>query len=133
MRFFLRVAGNAFAIWIVTLIPVLRVNVIAFQPAEVPQFILTLLAVGAIFAVVNGVLGVIIKVVAFPLYIITLGLISLIINGALLQFTAWLTHWWSWGLRVESFWWGVVAALLITIINAILGTGRRRRRRERRW
>ena len=58
---------------------------------------------------------------AFPLYILTLGLIWLIINAFLLWLTAWLTSFWNWGLRVEDFWWGVVAALIISLINWIFG------------
>ena len=52
------------------------------------------------------------------------------INGFLLWLTAWITSFWSFGLRVEDFWWGVVAALIITIINWILGIILRPRRRE---
>ena len=93
MRFLIRVIINAFAIWVVTLIDPLRVDVIAFAPGETLQLVLTLLAVAAVFAIVNTVIGTIIKIVAFPLYILTLGLISLIINGFLLWLTAWLTLW----------------------------------------
>ena len=82
---------------------------------------LTLLAVGAVFALVNSIIGTVIRIVAFPLYILTLGLISFVINGLLLWITAWITSAFSWGLTVESFWWGVVAAFLISVINAILG------------
>ncbi|WP_029145241.1 phage holin family protein [Microbacterium luticocti] len=121
MRFIIRVVINAFAIWVVTLIPALTVTVIPFEPGETLQLVLTLLAVGAIFAIVNTIIGTVIRIVAFPLYILTLGLISLVVNGLLLWLTAWLTHWWSWGLRIESFWWGVLAALLISIINWIFG------------
>jgi putative membrane protein len=70
---------------------------------------------------VNTIIGTVIKVLAFPLYILTLGLIGLLINAFLLWLTAWLTHWWNWGLRVEDFWWGVVAAVIITLINWIFG------------
>ncbi|GAA5035889.1 phage holin family protein [Microbacterium fluvii] len=121
MRFLIRVVVNAFAIWVVTLIPTLTVTVIAFPPGETLQLVLTLLAVAAVFAIVNTIIGTVIKIVAFPLYILTLGLISLIINGFLLWLTAWLTHWWNWGLRVEDFWWGVVAALIISLINWVFG------------
>ena len=121
MGFLIRVVINAFAIWVVTLIPALQVSVIAFPPGETLQLVITLLAVAAIFAIVNTIIGTVIKVLAFPLYILTLGLISLIINGFLLWLTAWLTQWWNWGLRVEDFWWGVLAALIITIINWIFG------------
>jgi len=121
MRFLVRVVVNAFAIWVVTLIPALQVTVIAFPPGETLQLVLTLLAVAAIFAIVNTIIGTVIKVLAFPLYILTLGLISLVINGFLLWFTGWITSFWDWGLRVEDFWWGVLAALIISIINWIFG------------
>jgi putative membrane protein len=121
MGFLIRVVINAFAIWVVTLIPVLQVFVVPFPPGETLQMVLTLLIVAAIFALVNTIIGTVIKVLAFPLYILTLGLIGLLINAFLLWLTAWLTHWWNWGLRVEDFWWGVVAAVIITLINWVFG------------
>lgn len=121
MSFLIRVVVNGFAIWVVTLLPLLGVSVVAFAPGETLQLVLTLLAVGALFALVNTIIGTVIRIVAFPLYILTLGLISLIINGFLLWLTAWFTLSWGWGLRVEGFWWGVVAALVIGIINSIFG------------
>jgi putative membrane protein len=130
MRFLIRVAVNALAIWIVSLIPTLQVVLIAFAPGEWLQVALTALLVGVIFAIVNTIIGTIIKLLAFPLYIITLGLISLVINGFLLWLTAWITSFWSFGLRVEHFWWGVVAALIISIINWIFGIILRPRSRD---
>jgi putative membrane protein len=130
VRFLVRVIINAFAIWVVSLITVLQVRLIAFPPGEWLQVALTALLVGAIFAVVNSIIGTVLKVLAFPLYILTLGLISLVINGFLLWLTAWITQLWDFGLRVDHFWWGVVAALLITIINGILGAMFRPRRKD---
>ena len=121
MGFLIRVVVNAFAIWVVTLIPALMVSVIAFPPGETLQFVLTLLIVAAIFALVNTIIGTVIKILAFPIYILTLGLIGLIINAFLLWLTAWLTGFWNWGLRVEDFWWGLVAAIIISLINWIFG------------
>lgn len=121
MGFLLRIVVNAFAIWVVTLIPALQVTVVPFPPGETLQMVLTLLVVAAIFALVNTIIGTVIKVLAFPIYILTLGLIGLLINAFLLWLTAWLTHWWNWGLRVEDFWWGVVAAIIISLINWIFG------------
>lgn len=121
MRFLIRVVINAFAIWVVTLIPLLGIGIRPFEPGGDLQVALTFLAVGALFALVNSIIGTVIRVVAFPLYILTLGLISFIVNGLLLWITAWITSAFSWGLTVESFWWGVVAAFLISIINAIFG------------
>lgn len=121
MGFLVRVLINGFSIWIVSLIPALTVNVTPFPPGDTLQLVLTLGLLGAIFAIVNTVLGTVIKVLTFPIYILTLGLFSLIVNGFLLLVTAWLTSWWNWGLSVESFWWGVVAALIISLINWVFG------------
>lgn len=121
MRFIVRVVVNAFAIWVVTLIPALQVSVTPFPPGETLQLVLTLLLVAAIFALVNTIIGTVLKILAFPLYILTLGLISLVINGFLLWLTAWVTSSFGFGLTVRDFWWGVVAALIIAIINGIFG------------
>lgn len=121
MRFLIRVVVNAFAIWVVTLLTALQVVVTPFPPGETLQLVLTLLAVAAVFAIVNTIIGTVIKIVAFPLYILTLGLISLVINGLLLWITAWFTAWWGWGLSLGDFWLGVVAALVISLINWIFG------------
>ncbi|WP_036301854.1 phage holin family protein [Microbacterium sp. C448] len=123
---------NAFAIWVVTLIPDLQVRVTPFAPGETLQLVLTLLLVAAIFALVNTVIGTVVKIIAFPLYILTLGLISLIINGFLLWLTAWVTSWFGFGLTVGDFWWGVLAALIIAVINGIFGIILRPQRQRRR-
>ncbi|MDR2999396.1 MAG: phage holin family protein [Microbacterium sp.] len=119
MRFLVRVVVNAFAIWVVTLMPVLEVSVRPFPPGRDLQMIITLLGIALIFALVNTIVGTVIKVIAFPLYILTLGLIGLVINGFLLWLTAWITHFFGWGLEVNSFWWGIVAAIVISLINWI--------------
>ncbi|WP_372968418.1 phage holin family protein [Microbacterium sp.] len=121
MRFIIRVVVNAFALWVVTLIPALQVQIKAFAPGETLQLVLTLLAVAAIFALVNTIIGTVVKIVAFPLYILTLGLIGFVINGFLLWLTAWITSGFGWGLTVGSFWWGVLAALIISLINGVFG------------
>ncbi|MCI1018344.1 phage holin family protein [Microbacterium sp. C5A9] len=121
MRFIIRVVVNAFALWVVTLIPALQVQIKAFAPGETLQLVLTLLAVAAIFALVNTIIGTVVKIVAFPLYILTLGLIGFVINGFLLWLTAWITSGFGWGLTVGDFWWGVLAALIISLINGVFG------------
>lgn len=130
MGFLIRVVVNAFSIWVVTLIPVLGVSVIAFPPGGTLEIVLSLLIVALVFALVNTIVGSVVRVIAFPLYVLTLGLFSLIVNGFLLWLTSWITGFWDWGLRVESFWWGVVAALVIAVINGIFGVILRPKRRD---
>ena len=121
MRFIIRVVVNAFALWVVSLLTFLTVTITPFPPGETLQLVLTLLAVAAVFALVNSIIGSIVKVLAFPLYVLTLGLISFVINGLMLWLTAWITGFWGWGLSIGNFWWGVVAAIVISLINWVFG------------
>ena len=132
MRFLIRVIVNAFAIWVVSLITVLEVTVTPYPPGGMVPLLVTLLAIGAVFAVVNTIVGTVVKIVAFPLYILTLGLISLVINGFLLWLTAWITGFWGWGLALGGFGWTIVAAFLIAVINAIFNAILRPQRQRRR-
>ena len=82
MRTVIRVLVSAFALWLTTLI-VGGVHIVPYAPAGPTETILTLLLVAAIFGIVNGIIGNFIRIVAFPLYILTLGLIALIRNKQL--------------------------------------------------
>lgn len=121
MRFLVRLVVNAFAIWVVTLLPVLQVSVVAFPPGQTLELVLSLVGIALIFALVNTIVGTVLKVLTFPLYLLTLGLFSLVVNGFLLWLTSWITEFWNWGLRVGDFWWAVVAALIISLINWVFG------------
>lgn len=110
---------NAVAIWLTTLI-VGGISMTSFGD-EWWQVALSYGFVGLIFAIVNGVIRPIIKVVAFPVYVLTLGLISFVVNALLLMLTAWLSGLFGFGLSVDGFWWGVLGAIVIGIINWIIG------------
>jgi len=129
MRFLLSIILNAVAIWLTTLI-VAGVNVVPFGTGDTWAWILTYLVVALIFAIVNSVVGTLVRIVAFPLYILTLGLISFIVNGLLLLLVAWIMSFFGWGLQIDGFWWGVLGALVIAILNWILGTIFRSRKRR---
>jgi len=119
MRFLLRLIVNAIALWLTTLI-VAGVTVRPYAEGELPT-ILTYLLVALIFGIVNAIVGTVIRVVAFPLYILTLGLISFIVNGLLLLIVAWISGAMGFGLFVDGFWWGVLGALVLAVIAWLLG------------
>lgn len=120
MTFLLRILINALALWLTTLL-VTGVKVVPFPPGGTLELVLTLLLVALIFGVVNGIIGNFIRIVAFPLYILTLGLIALVVNGLLLLLVAWLTGFLGFGLVIESFWWGVLGALVLGLISWLIG------------
>ena len=95
---------------------------------EIWQVIGSFLLIGAIFGLVNAIIAPVIKVLAFPLYILTFGLISLVINGAILILVAWLSSqigqevltiegFTSEGLTIESMGWAILAALLMSVAS----------------
>jgi putative membrane protein len=109
MRLILRLLINALALWLTTLI-VAGVRVTPY------------LLVAAIFGVVNGVIGNLIRIVAFPIYLLTLGLVSLLVNGLLLLLASWLsTTILGFGLSVDTFWWGVLGAFVLGFMSWLIG------------
>ena len=129
IRFFVSTSINALALWVATiLIP--SITLTPYGGEGLWQTIGSFLLVGAIFGLVNAIIAPIIKVLAFPLYILTFGLISFVINGALLLFVAWLSSqigsdiftidgFTSEGLTVESMGWAILGAAIISIASLI--------------
>lgn len=118
-RFLIRVVVNAVALWLTTLIVSGGFHVKPYEETTVAT-VLTFLLVALIFGVVNGVIGNFIRIVAFPLYILTLGLIALVVNSLLLLLVAWISDLIGFGLEVDGFWWGVLAAIVLGLISWLL-------------
>lgn len=129
-RFLIRLLINSVALWLTTLI-VAGVSVVPYDTDTV-AVVLTYLLVGLIFGLVNGIIGNLIRIVAFPLYLLTLGLIALIVNGLLLLLVAGISDLIGFGLEVDGFWWGVLGAIVLGLLSWLIGillrplVGRRR-------
>ncbi|MCD2440907.1 phage holin family protein [Agromyces sp. SYSU K20354] len=119
MRFIVKVIVVAFALWLTTFI-VSGVRVVPYENTQLAT-VLTYLLVALIFGLVNAIVGTFIRIVAFPIYVLTLGLISFIVNGLLLLLVDWISDLLGFGLVVESFWWGVLGALVLGLISWLIG------------
>jgi putative membrane protein len=120
MRFFVRLVINAIALWFTTFI-VAGVHVKAFGDETILPTVLTYLLVAFVFGLVNGIVGTVVKIVAFPLYILTLGLISFVINGLLLLLVAWISGLIGFGLVVDNLGWGILGALVLAVLGWLIG------------
>lgn len=120
-RLLLRLLINAVALWLTTVILHPHVTVVPFAPGGTLEVVLTYLLVAAVFGIVNGIIGSIVRIVALPVYILTLGLISLVVNGLLLLLAAWITGLFGFGLQVENFGWGILGALVLGILAWLIG------------
>ncbi|GLK16319.1 MULTISPECIES: phage holin family protein [Herbiconiux] len=132
-RFLVSLVVNAIALWLTTLI-VAGVKIDPIGDGGTVELIVSYLLVALVFGIVNGIIGSIIRVVAFPLYILTLGIISFFVNALLLWLTSVFTGLFGFGLTLAGFWWTVLGALVLAILSAIIGAilrplaGRRDRR-----
>lgn len=119
-RFIVRLIINAAALWLTTLIVSGGVHVVPYAPGALAT-ILSYLLVAVIFGIVNGVVGTFIRVVAFPIYILTLGLIALAVNALLLLLVSWISSLIGFGLVVDGFWWGVLGAIVLGLLSWLIG------------
>ncbi|MGW2565526.1 phage holin family protein [Streptomyces sp. NPDC001537] len=77
----------------------------------------TLIIVALIFGLVNFLVKPIVKVLTFPLFILTLGLITLVVNALMLLLTSWLADKLDLSFHVEGFWTAVLGGLIISIVS----------------
>ena len=108
MRLIVRWAALAAAIWLVSLL--------LGDHLVVKGDWLTFAGIALILGIVNAVVGTFLKVVTFPLTILSLGLWLLVINASMLL----LTDYFSDAMQVSSFWWAVAASVLISIVSTII-------------
>jgi putative membrane protein len=80
----------------------------------------TALFAAVVIGLVNGTIGAFLKIITFPLTILTFGLFWLLINALMLKFAAVLVP----GFEVRglwpAFWGGLILSLLNMIVRAIL-------------
>jgi putative membrane protein len=127
LRFLVSTIVNAVGLWVATSV-VPQVQLTSYGGSGFWNIVGSFLVVGAVFGLVHAIIAPVIKILAFPLYIITFGLIAFVINGALLLFVAWLSSiigvdvfsidgFTSEGLEIESLGWAILAAIVMSIAS----------------
>jgi putative membrane protein len=97
---------SAFALWVVAQI---------VPGIEVRRFGDALIAT-VVIAIVDAVLGPVVRFLAWPITFLTLGLFRLVINAILLKVASMFTP----GFRVRGFLHAILGALLLTILASLL-------------
>jgi putative membrane protein len=85
--------------------------------AEVQEKLVPLLVVALILGLVTSFVKPVLKVLSFPLIILTLGLFLLVINALMLMLTSWLADRFDIGFTVNGFWTAVGGAIVITLVT----------------
>ncbi|MFJ6939273.1 phage holin family protein [Streptomyces sp. NPDC101132] len=78
---------------------------------------LTLLLVALVFGLVNLLVKPVVKLLSLPLFILTLGLFTLVVNALMLLLTSWLADKLNLDFHVEGFWTAVVGGLIISVVS----------------
>ena len=90
-----------------------------------PQFVsydgnlIGLIVISVVFSVVNGLIGPIVRLMALPIRMATLGLVGFLINAGLLLLTAWITSLMNFDLKVGDF--PPTLLSIDTLVGAIVG------------
>ena len=108
----LRWAVLAFSMWIATLV---------VPGISVDGGVATYFWVALLFGLINSFFGSIIKVLTFPVSIVTFGLFLLVINAAMLSLTAR----WSEKFEVTGFWSALFASLIISVITTLFKSSKK--------
>jgi putative membrane protein len=80
----------------------------------------TLILVALIFGVVNAVIKPIVKTVGCVFYVLTLGLIGLVVNGLLLWLCSWIAGEVSLPFHITGFWPAFWGAIIVGVVGWIL-------------
>ena len=108
LHFLIRLIVNALALIAVAyLIP--GVHVTGFTGALLAAFVL---------GIVNAILRPILVILTLPVQIVTLGLFTLVINGALF----WWVGTWGLGLAVDGFWPAFWGAIVLAVVSYLLSS-----------
>jgi len=110
----LPLAGSAAAVWLSTII----IPGISTFAETTWGTVGTVVLIALIFGVVNAVVKPVAKLVGCGIYILTLGLIALVVNGLLLWLTSWIAGKLDIPFHVDNFWpAAVLGALLVGLVT----------------
>ncbi len=127
MRFVIRIVASAIALAVAAAV----VPGIELTTASLGSKALTLIAVALIFGVVNAVLKPIVKTIGCAFYVLTLGLIALVVNALLLWLTSYLAGKLKLPFHITGFWPAFWGAIIVGVVGWLLSILVRDRDRDR--
>jgi putative membrane protein len=99
--------------WLLSAIALLIVTQIV--PGFVVHSFTAALVAAAVIGIINATLGLFLKVITFPLTVLSLGVFWIVINALMLKFASVFVR----GFEVRTFFAAFVAAILLSIINML--------------
>jgi putative membrane protein len=116
MHFLLRLAISAAALAVATAV----LPGIELTTGSTTKKVLTLIAVALIFGVINAFLKPIIKTIGCLFYLLTLGLVALVVNALLLWLVSVVAGWLKLPFHITGFVPAFLGALIISVVTWLL-------------
>lgn len=117
LSFLVRLIVNGLALWVATEF----VDGVNITTSDTTDKVKTLLIVALIFGLVNSFLKPVLKVLTLPLFVLTLGLFTFIVNAFLLWLTSQIADVFDIPFVVDSFLWAaVLGALVVSVVSWLL-------------
>jgi len=107
MRMLLNWVLSAVAVWVVSQV-VTGVYVSGWKTALIAALVI---------GFINATIGLLLKVLTFPLTLVTLGIFWLVINALMLELASALL---SPGFQVHGFWAAFIGAIVLSLVNMVL-------------
>jgi putative membrane protein len=117
VHWIIKIAVNAIAIWVATAI----VPGVELTADGTSRTVLSFVAVGALFGIVNTVIKPVVSLFALPFIVLTLGLMIFVVNALMLKLVDWLSGALGIGFESGPFFWSTIgAAIVVSIVSMIL-------------
>lgn len=111
MPFLVRLLINAAALWVATHF----VSGLAYAGSWPSLFLVAL-----VFGLLNASVRPLLRLLTFPLLILTLGLFTFVINAVMLLITGWISERLNLGFHVAGFWSAFWGGLVISIVSLVM-------------
>jgi putative membrane protein len=116
VRLIVRILAGAVALAVAAAL----IDGISVGPGTTSERLVTLLLVAVIFGLVNAIIRPIVRLISLPLFVITLGLFTFVVNALMLLLTAWIGDQFDLAFEVDGFWSALLGALVISVVTFLL-------------
>ena len=107
MRFLIKIAAVAVAVWVTTMI---------VPGIQVTGGLKNYLVIALVLALINATLGTLLKVLTLPLAFLSLGFSLLVVNTTMLLITDRINE----NMNISGFWSAFFGAILMSIISSMI-------------
>ena len=118
MRFLGNLIVTGLALWVTALI--LPGMHLGQDAAPVLTQVLTIAVIALILSLINAIIRPILSFLAMPVTCLTLGLFQLVINTLMLLLAGWVSGLLGLTLAFDTFWWALLAGVIIGILSAVV-------------